>query len=149
MIVVSDAHLAAIARHAESDRTEECCGLMLGRFADDGTKIVRELFPIDNARESDARHNRFLIGPMEMLRGERHARGLGLDIVGIYHSHPNAPAKPSQFDLDHAWPVYSYIIVSVTSDGAGPLRSWELREDRSGFDEERIDPLADGTVPDH
>ena len=149
MIVVSDAHLAAIARHAESDRTEECCGLMLGRFADDGTKIVRDLLPIDNARESDARHNRFLIGPMEMLRGERHARSVGLDIVGIYHSHPNAPAKPSQFDLDHAWPVYSYIIVSVTADGAGPLRSWELREDRSGFDEERIDPLADGTVPDH
>jgi len=147
VIVVSDAHLAAIARHAESDRTEECCGLMLGRFADDGTKIVRDLLPIDNARESDARHNRFLIGPMEMLRGERHARGLGLDIVGIYHSHPNAPAKPSQFDLDHAWPVYSYIIVSVTADGAGPLRSWELREDRSGFDEERIDNLAGGTVP--
>lgn len=143
MIVVSDAHLAAIARHAESDRTEECCGLMLGRFADDGTKIVRDLLPIDNARESDARHNRFLIGPMEMLRGERHARSVGLDIVGIYHSHPNAPAKPSQFDLDHAWPVYSYIIVSVTADGAGPLRSWELREDRSGFDEERIDNLAD------
>ena len=147
MIVVSDAHLAAIARHAESDRTEECCGLMLGRFADDGTKIVRDLLPIDNARESDARHNRFLIGPMEMLRGERHARSVGLDIVGIYHSHPNAPAKPSQFDLDHAWPLYSYVIVSVTADGAGALRSWELREDRSGFDEERIDNLADGTVP--
>jgi proteasome lid subunit RPN8/RPN11 len=120
---------------------------MLGRFADAGTKVVHDLLPIDNARESDARHNRFLIGPMEMLRGERHARSVGLDIVGIYHSHPNAPAKPSQFDLDHAWPVYSYVIVSVTADGAGPLRSWELREDRSGFDEERIDNLAGGAVP--
>ena len=142
MIVLSDAHRAAIARHAEADPAEECCGLMLGRFSEDGTKIVRDLLPIDNARESDARHNRFLIGPGEMMRGERHARGLGLDIVGIYHSHPNAPAVPSQFDLDHAWPVYSYVIVSVTQEGAGPLRSWELREDRSGFDAEPIEGTA-------
>ena len=147
MIVLSDAHLAAIARHAESDPAEECCGLMLGSFSDDGTKIVRDLLPIDNARESDARHNRFLIGPMEMLRGERHARSLGLDIVGIYHSHPNAPAVPSQFDLDHAWPVYSYVIVSVTAQGAGPLRSWALREDRSGFDQEHIEGLPDDAAP--
>ena len=116
--------------------------MMLGTFAADGTKIVRELLPIDNAREADARRNRFLIGPMEMLRGERHARGLGLDVVGIYHSHPNAPAVPSGFDLEHAWPVYSYVIVSVTAEGAGALRSWELRGDRSGFDEERIEGRA-------
>ena len=138
MIVLPDVHRAGIVGHVESDRTEECCGLMLGTFAD-GVKTVAALFPIDNAREDAARHNRFLIGPIEMLRGERHARSLGLDIVGIYHSHPNAPAVPSQFDLDHAWPVYSYVIVAVTAAGAGALRSWELREDRSGFDEEPID----------
>lgn len=74
-------------------------------------------------------------------------RGLGLDIVGIYHSHPNAPAAPSQFDLDHAWPVYSYVIVSVTKEGAGPLRSWELREDQSGFDPEHIEGLEDDAAP--
>lgn len=138
MIVLPDAHRAAINRHAEADPGEECCGLMLGRFTEAGTKVVHDLLPIDNARETDARHNRFLIGPAEMLRGERHARGLGLDIVGIYHSHPNAPAVPSQFDLDHAWPVYSYVIVAVTPHGAGALRCWTLREDRSGFDEEQI-----------
>jgi proteasome lid subunit RPN8/RPN11 len=143
VIVLSTPQLAAITRHAEADRSVECCGLMLGTFAADGAKIVRDLLPIDNARESEARHNRFLIGPAEMLRGERHARSLGLDIVGIYHSHPNAPAVPSQFDLDHAWPVYSYVIVAVTAEGAGPLRSWELREDRSGFSEERIEGPAD------
>ena len=137
MIVLPDAHRAAIVSHVESDRSEECCGLMLGTFVE-GVKTVADLLPIENAREDAARHNRFLIGPMEMLRGERHARSLGLDIVGIYHSHPNAPAVPSQFDLDHAWPVYSYVIVAVTAAGAGALRSWELREDRSGFDEESI-----------
>ena len=145
MIAVSNAHLAAISSHAEADPAEECCGLLLGTFADDGGKIVRELLPIDNAREADARRNRFLIGPAEMLQGERHARSLGLDIVGIYHSHPTAPAVPSQFDLDHAWPVYSYIIVSVTAEGAGPLRSWVLREDRSGFDAEPIHDIPSDT----
>ena len=147
MIILPDPQRDAIVRHAESDPAEECCGLMLGRFSDDGTKIVRELMSIDNARESEARHNRFLIGPVEMLKGERHARSLGLDVVGIYHSHPNAPAVPSQFDLDHAWPVYSYIIVAVTAQGAGAVRSWALREDRSGFDEEHIEASANDSEP--
>ncbi len=138
MIALSELHRAAIASHAQADHPEECCGLMLGVVGEDGRKIVRELLPISNEREADARRNRFLIGPMEMLRGERHARSLGLDIVGIYHSHPDVPAVPSQFDLEHAWPVYSYIIVTATATGAGPLRSWALREDRSGFDEEAV-----------
>jgi proteasome lid subunit RPN8/RPN11 len=143
VIVVPEAHRAAIRRHAESAPGEECCGLMLGTFGENGTKVVADLLPIDNAREADARHNRFLIGPLDMVRGERHARRAGLDIVGIYHSHPNAPAVPSQFDLDHAWPVYSYVIVAVTAGGSGPIRSWVLREDRSGFDEERIEATED------
>jgi proteasome lid subunit RPN8/RPN11 len=138
VITLPDAHRAAIARHGEADHPEECCGLMIGTFGDDGRKVVVDLLPISNAREQEARRNRFLIGPGEMLRGERHARALGLDIVGIYHSHPDCPAVPSQFDLDHAWPVFSYIIVSVSANGAGEMRSWELREDRSGFDPETI-----------
>ena len=139
MITLPAALRAAIASHGEADHPEECCGLMLGTFGEDGRKVVRELLPISNAREAEARHNRFLIGPTDMLRGERHARGLGLDIVGIYHSHPDHPARPSQFDLDHAWPVFSYIIVSVTASGAGEMLSWELRDDRSGFDAETIE----------
>ena len=136
MIVLSHTQRAAIASHAVEAHPEECCGLMLGTFSDEGRKVVRELLPISNAREAEARHNRFLIGPMEMLRGEREARARGLDIVGIYHSHPDCPAVPSQFDLDHAWPVYSYVIVTSTAAGAGEMHSWELREDRSGFDPE-------------
>jgi proteasome lid subunit RPN8/RPN11 len=141
VIALSEEHRAAIARHAEADHPEECCGLLLGSFGDEGRKVVRDLLPISNAREAEARHNRFLIGPMEMLRGEREARARGLDVVGIYHSHPDCPAVPSQFDLDHAWPVYSYIIVTATAAGAGDLRSWELRENRSGFDEEGVEAL--------
>jgi proteasome lid subunit RPN8/RPN11 len=138
VISLSDDHRAAIARHAGAEHPEECCGLLLGTFGDEGRKVVKDLLPISNAREAEARHNRFLIGPMEMLRGERDARARGLDVVGIYHSHPDCPAVPSQFDLDHAWPVYSYVIITATATGAGDLRSWELREDRSGFDEEEV-----------
>ena len=105
MIVLSHTQRAAIASHAVEAHPEECCGLMLGTFSDEGRKVVRELLPISNAREAEARHNRFLIGPMEMLRGEREARARGLDIGGIYHSHRDCPAVPSQFDLEHAWPV--------------------------------------------
>lgn len=141
MIRLSDAHRAAIAQQGEAHYPEECCGLLLGTFGTDGERTVSDLLPIANARESTARHHRFLIEPLEMLRAERHARALGLDVVGIYHSHPNSPAVPSQFDLDHAWPVYSYIIVSTTADGAGDLRSWTLRADRSGFGSESIEPL--------
>jgi proteasome lid subunit RPN8/RPN11 len=139
VIVLPDVHRAAIAAHAVETHPEECCGLMLGTLEDDGRKVVKDLLPISNARESEARHNRFLIGPLEMVRGERDARARGLDVVGIYHSHPDVPAVPSQFDLDHAWPVYSYVIVTAHADRTGDLRSWQLREDRSGFDEEVIE----------
>jgi proteasome lid subunit RPN8/RPN11 len=131
-------HEEEIGRHGEAEYPEECCGLLIGRFAEDGRKLVAEVYPISNAREEEARHHRSLITPAEYLRGERHARSLGLDIVGNYHSHPDHPAVPSQFDLDHAWPTWSYIIVSVRDGQAHDLRSWEMLEDRSRFDEEEI-----------
>jgi proteasome lid subunit RPN8/RPN11 len=127
----------AIAQQAQAEYPEECCGLMLGRL-DDDRKVVEQLLPLSNARESEARRNRYLIGPAEMLRGERQARALGLDIVGIYHSHPDVASVPSQFDLDHAWPTYSYVIVTSTATAAGPMRSWVLRDDRTAFDEELL-----------
>lgn len=141
MIALSEIHRGEIARHAVAAHPEECCGLLLGTLDDEGRKLVRDLLPISNEREAGARRNRFLIGPMEMLRGERHARSLGLDVIGIYHSHPDVPAVPSAFDLDHAWPVYSYIIVRSTAIVTGELLSWVLRDDRSGFDAEDVDPL--------
>ena len=137
MIVLPTALRDAIAHQAQAEYPEECCGLMLGRL-DDERKVVEQLLPLSNARESEARHNRYLIGPTEMLRGEREARTLGLDIVGIYHSHPDVPSVPSQFDLDHAWPTYSYIIVTSTATASGPMRSWVLRDDRTSFDEEPL-----------
>ncbi len=138
MIEISEQQIEFINQHGERDYPHECCGLLLGRFAEGGRKIVTDTYPISNAREEAAKRNRFLITPEELLRGEQHARELGLDIVGFYHSHPDHPAAPSQYDADHAWPTYSYVIVSVKDGHAADLHSWELETDRSRFNQEEI-----------
>jgi proteasome lid subunit RPN8/RPN11 len=110
---------------------------LLGRYGAD-EKVVTETYPISNAREESAKRNRFLIEPVELMRGERYARERDLEVVGFYHSHPDSPAVPSQYDLDHAWPTYSYIIVSTRADKATDLFSWEQEPDRSKFNPEEI-----------
>jgi proteasome lid subunit RPN8/RPN11 len=137
MIAVNDEQLAQMRAHGERDYPYECCGLMLGRFETKLKKVV-ETYPISNAREEEAKRNRFLIRPEELMRGEQYARGKGLDVVGFYHSHPDDVAVPSQYDLEHAWPMYSYIVVSVEKGRAADLRSWEMESDRTRFNEEEI-----------
>jgi proteasome lid subunit RPN8/RPN11 len=139
VISLTAEHGEEIRSHGERDYPHECCGLLVGHFSDGGRKTVVETYPISNAREEEAKRNRFLIRPEELMRGERYARGRGLDVVGFYHSHPDAPAVPSGYDLEHAWPSYSYIIVSVRDGRAVMLRSWEMEADRSRFNEEEIE----------
>jgi len=138
MITIDEQHLSDMRRHGERDYPFECCGLMLGRFESDGKKNVAETYPISNAREEEAKRNRFLIRPDELMRGEKYARANGLDVVGFYHSHPDDRAVPSKYDLDHAWPTYSYVVVSVEKGKAVDLQSWEMEPDRSKFNEEEI-----------
>ena len=127
-----------IAAHGESDYPYECCGLLIGRFAGKGSKVVTETYPISNAREEAAKRNRFLIRPEELMRGEQYAAAQNLDIVGFYHSHPDDQAVPSQYDLEHAWPAYSYVVVAVRNGQKEDLRSWEMQADRLRFNEEEI-----------
>lgn len=143
MIQLAASHRNEIAAHGERDYPHECCGLLLGIFGADGTKLVVEMYPISNAREEEAKRNRFLIRPEELVRGERYAETKGLEVVGFYHSHPDHPAVPSQYDLEHAWPMFSYIVVSVGAGAARELRSWEMESDRSRFNEEEI--LSEGS----
>ncbi len=138
MIALSTQHSDELRRHAEQEYPHECCGLLIGHFTADGRKVVVETYPVSNAREEAARHNRSLILPAEMLHGERYARTRNLDVIGNYHSHPDHPAVPSAFDLGHAWPTWSYIIVSVQQGQAVDVRSWELESDRSRFNEEAV-----------
>ncbi|MEP6636313.1 MAG: M67 family metallopeptidase [Acidobacteriota bacterium] len=127
-----------IKAHGERDYPFECCGILLGRLSADGQKECLEIYPISNAREEAAKRNRFLIGPEELLRGEQEAARKGLDNLGFYHSHPDHPAVPSPYDLDHAWPVYSYVVVAIKDGRAEELTSWEMESDRSRFNEEQI-----------
>ena len=138
MITVPKEQLAEIREHGVRDYPYECCGLLLGRFGNDG-KHVTETYPISNAREESAKRNRFLITPEELMKGERHARSRDLEVVGFYHSHPDSPAVPSKYDLEHAWPTYSYIIVSTSEGQSGDLFSWEQEPDRSRFNEEEVE----------
>ena len=136
MIRISEQQLQEIREHGVRDYPYECCGLLLGQYGAEG-KLVTETYPISNAREESAKRNRFLIEPEELMRGERYARGRDLEVIGFYHSHPDSPAVPSQYDLEHAWPTYSYIIVSTGAD-ARDLFSWEQEPDRSRFNQEEI-----------
>jgi proteasome lid subunit RPN8/RPN11 len=137
-LTVGVSELDRIRRHGESDYPHECCGLLIGSFDAAGGKVADEIFPISNAREEAAKRNRFLIDPADLMRGEKYARQRRRDVVGFYHSHPDHPAVPSAFDLEHAWPVYSYVIVSVRDGRAEDLFSYELRSDRSRFDPEDL-----------
>jgi proteasome lid subunit RPN8/RPN11 len=133
--------VAGIRRHAESTYPHECCGILLGR-PHSGDKVVTAVLTLDNERQ-DSQHNRFLITPETLFRAEKEARAAGLDILGFYHSHPDAPARPSEFDREHAWPTYSYIIVEVVSGKAGEMTAWLLSGDRTRFEPEQISDVVE------
>jgi len=137
MLYLNDEIVEQITEHAERDYPYECGGMLIGRF-EGAEKTVTETLPLKNEREDEARHNRVLILPKDVMRAERYARENNLDVVGYYHSHPDAPAVPSQYDLDHALPVWSYLIASVLKGTVADVRSWQMENDRSKFNEEEI-----------
>jgi len=124
---------AAVRAHGAETYPYECCGVLVGP----APGRVGAAWPVTNSTTLD-RARRFLIGPEDYLRAEARAASRGLDVVGFYHSHPDHPAEPSTFDLDHAWPNLSYVIVSVRDRQPRELRSWRVRADRSGYREESI-----------
>ena len=131
-LVLQPAVDAAIRAHGRDAFPHECCGAMLGR---DG--VVSEAFRLPNTTEEGPRR-RFLVRPDDYRAAEQRASETGLELLGFYHSHPDHPARPSQYDLDHAWPSFSYVIVSVMSGEDKALTSWQLKADRSAFDEEDV-----------
>ena len=113
---------------------DECCGFMFGHVDDAGNRVVTEALPINNSAVEN-RKRRFEIAPRDYMKGERHAAENDLQLLGIYHSHPNHPAIPSEHDRVAAQPFFSYVIISTESDGVKNTRSWILN-DNSQFDEE-------------
>lgn len=132
-----------IRDHGAKDYPNECCGAMLGTDNDAAGREVRSLFPLINRRD-DSPRNRFSITPEDFRAAETAAAERGLDLLGWYHSHPDHPARPSEFDREHAWPWYSYVIVSVDGGVPKDLTSWQLEDDRSKFQPETI--VLDGVA---
>jgi proteasome lid subunit RPN8/RPN11 len=144
-LAVSAADMEAIGRHAERTYPEECCGFLLGEERDGAIRVAR-IAPAANERQ-ESRHNRFVMSPETVLAAHKEARAAGLAVVGYYHSHPDHPAEPSEFDREHAWPGLSYLIVSVQGGKVDRARSWRLRDDRERFEEEHLASVPEPERP--
>jgi len=150
---LGDVHREAIRRHSAGDYPSECCGVLLGKAEVDAKRVTevvalknlrhdpgraQKLLPVDDpVRETE--RNRFLIDPLDQLRVEKDARARGSEVLGYYHSHPDHPARPSIYDRGHAWPWYSYVIISVERGVPKDLTSWVLAEDRWAFRAEQVE----------
>jgi proteasome lid subunit RPN8/RPN11 len=134
-----------IRAHGAEAYPHECCGALLGRDAQPAREVLG-LLPLANARQ-DSPRNRFSITPDDVRLAEKTARENGQDLVGWYHSHPDSPARPSDYDREHAWPWYSYIIVGVEAGVPGQMKSWRLADDRASFAPETIEVAAAAPAP--
>ena len=123
--------------HAKEAYPEECSGVIVGMDVGE-MKIVVDVWRAENTFEEDERGHRFLIDPKEYIAFEKRAGERDMDILGVYHSHPDHPAEPSDYDREHAWPGWSYVIASVSENGVEDMRSWLLKDDRSGYEDEPI-----------
>jgi len=137
MIEINEKLLKDIHLHGVSTYPEEGAGFLVG--TESNPRQVVAILPVKNMREDGSRHNRYLIEPLDYLKADNEATEMGLSLIGIFHSHPDHPNRPSEFDREGAQPFFSYIITSVNKGQAIESRSWQLLEDRSKFEEEPID----------
>jgi proteasome lid subunit RPN8/RPN11 len=140
--------LDAIRRHAAASYPDECCGALVGRY-DPATSdaSVSEAVFLANTTDAGARR-RFLVRPEDYRYAEAAAHAAHAELIGFYHSHPDHPARPSRYDLDHAWPNLSYVIVAVDHARPEATTSWRLRDDRAAFEEERLEIAEPADVAD-
>jgi proteasome lid subunit RPN8/RPN11 len=129
--------LEQIQAHGESHYPDEGAGLMLGEVDGDRRTVTR-LLPLDNDFDEGERYHRYLISPRAMLDAQELADSLDIDIVGVYHSHPDHPAQPSEFDRRWALPWFSYLITRIQEGKARESRTWRLKDDRGEFEEQSL-----------
>ncbi len=132
-----------IRRHGEETFPHECCGALIGNG-----DVISAAVPLPNTTEEGPRR-RFLVRAADYRLAEQQATERGGELLGFYHSHPDHPARPSQFDLDHAWPNFAYVIVSVMAGRSRQMTVWFLKDDRSSFDEGKLngDENSDSDSP--
>lgn len=128
--------LAQIGSHVEAAYPDEGAGFLLGVEGE-----VKAILALPNEREDGVRHNRFLITAEEYAKAEVKADSLALSLIGVFHSHPDCPNVPSEYDREWAQPFFSYVITRVDRGKAVSHRSWRLTEDRAKYDEEEISVL--------
>ena len=136
MLVLPTGVRERISAHAREGYPHEVCGLLLGKMHGVAPGDRREVATSMRARNlnSERPHDRYLMDPKDVNAADQTAREQGLEIVGFYHSHPDHPARPSQYDLDHAWPTFAYVIVAVAAGAAAEMTVWYLKEDRTTFE---------------
>ncbi|MBI4539498.1 MAG: M67 family metallopeptidase [Gemmatimonadetes bacterium] len=137
MIRCVDGVLDAIRAHARRGYPDECCGALVGNVSNSGTRHIVRAVPVENERGTE-RERRYLISPDVVREVERTAAQSALEVLGFYHSHPEAPAQPSAYDRANAWPWYAYVIAEVRSGEVRDVRAWRLADDRSSFWEEEL-----------
>ena len=135
MITIESSVRERMGEDALSSFPNECCGFVFGVETDDD-RIITDILIVNNSKEGDKRR-RFEINATDYLRAEQFATDKNLLLIGVYHSHPNHPAIPSEHDRKSAQPWFSYIILSVTDDHVAGTRSWRLNEEEK-FEEEII-----------
>lgn len=127
-----------IRQHGIETYPHECCGALLGKDQNGEGREIVAVLKLANQRD-DSPRNRFSVAPRDVIDADKAAQANGLEVVGWYHSHPDHPAKPSQYDREHAWPWYSYVILKVEKGAAREMTSWRLNEDRKEYREEWIE----------
>jgi proteasome lid subunit RPN8/RPN11 len=137
ILEINEATLEEIHAYGEQSYPEEGAGLLLGKVNGD-RKQVKVALILPNQRSQPERKNRYLLSPHDYLQGEKEAECLNLEVVGVFHSHPDHPNLPSDFDREWALPLFSYIITSVQNGKSTGSRAWTLAHDRTGFNEEQI-----------
>lgn len=128
---------------------EECCGILIGEVPgeQEGNNLyVSQARKVPNLWEGKARTHRFLADPSALFQAEKEYRGKPEGIVGIYHSHPDVPANPSIFDLERAWPFYSYLILSVYEGKLKEARAWRLAKDLRRFRELKLKTVQESCM---
>jgi proteasome lid subunit RPN8/RPN11 len=140
VIEIPPAVLAQIGRHARETYPEECCGALVGKPSGKNARVDRVEALVN--RSTQERGRRYVVSPEDYGKVERGAEKEGLTLLGFYHSHPDHPPVPSDFDREHALPFFHYIVMAIPSGEPGEARSWTLSEDRGVFESEEL--VSDG-----
>lgn len=135
---LSDAVFAGITAHLIAGYPNEAAGVLLGEVTPADERVVSKIITFPNSFDADEQFHRYQLTAEDMLAAEEAADEADLDLLGIFHSHPDHPSVASEYDREYALPWYSYLIVSVREGKVATAQSWRLRDDRSQFDEEPI-----------